>query len=303
MERSTLDPRLNVVRPGLAEARLRGRVAADRYVEGTPNRVTVTSVPLHQSPDARSAWGSELLRGEVVRVYDVDTAGWAWVRSETDGYVGYCRDDALGQLDPDPTGRVAVLRTFIYPDADMKHPSRGWLSLGSAVALEQREVETRGTRFRLLANGEGAVVATHLAPLAGACEPDFVSVAERFLETPYLWGGRTSLGLDCSGLVQMSLLMAGIVVPRDSDLQEQGVGQPVAGAAEARLVRGDLVFWPGHVAIMVDDERLVHASGHHMRVVIEPLRSVVERIAGTARRPTSVRRLTEDAGQTPNSGS
>ena len=291
MERHTLDPRLNVFRPGLAEARLKGRVSADRYVEGTLSRVTVTSAPLHQSPDCKSAWGSELLRGEVVRVYDVDTAGWAWVRSETDGYVGYCREDALGRLDPDPTHRVAVLRTFVYPDADMKLPSRGWLSLGSAVALEERDVETRGTRFRVLSNGEGAVVASHLAPLAGAYEPDFVSVAERFLETPYLWGGRTSLGLDCSGLVQMSMMIAGLAVPRDSDLQEQSVGQPVAGAAEARLIRGDLVFWPGHVAIMVDSERIVHASGHHMRVVIEPLKSVVARAAGIERRPTSVRRL------------
>ncbi|MCP4386256.1 MAG: C40 family peptidase [Hyphomicrobiales bacterium] len=290
MERQTLDPRLNAFRASLADTRLEGQVAAARFVEGTLRRVAVTSAPLQNSSEPTAEWGSELLRGETVRVYDVDTAGRAWVRNERDGYVGYCADDALGQLKPDPTDRVAVIRTFIYPDADMKHPPHGWLTLGSAVALEDGEVETRGTRFRLLTSGEGAVVASHLAPLKGRHEPDFVAVAERFVETPYLWGGRTSLGLDCSALVQLSLMTAGIAVPRDTDLQEQSVGQPVAVGAEADLARGDLVFWPGHVAIMVDAERIVHASGHHMRVVIEPLKTAAGRIAETDRQPTSVRR-------------
>ena len=144
---------------------------------------------------------------------------------------------------------------------------------------------TRGTAYRLLAGGEGAVVEAHVAPLAAPPETDFVAVAERFLGTPYLWGGRTSIGLDCSGLVQLSLMAAGHSAPRDTDLQEKTIGHAVEEGA--RLRRGDLVFWPGHVGIMIDGEYMIHASGHQMAVVIEPLADVVARIglSRTVRRP------------------
>jgi cell wall-associated NlpC family hydrolase len=173
----------------------------------------------------------------------------------------------------------------------MKLPATTWLSFQSQVALSRDEVETRGTRFRLLEGGAGALVAAHLAAFADPPESDYVAVAERFLETPYLWGGRTSLGLDCSALVELAMMAIGGLIVRDTDMQEAWLGVPVEGGVEAPLQRGDLVFWKGHVAIMVDAARMVHASGHHMKVVIEPLAEAVDRIARTGGWPTSVRRL------------
>jgi cell wall-associated NlpC family hydrolase len=233
---------------------------------------------------------TELLRGEAVDVFEETAEGWSWVQNRADGYVGYVSSEALGAVDPAPGHRVVVLRTFVYPGPDVKLPATAWLSLGSAIELGD-EVETRGTRFRLLAGGAGAVVAADVAPLDAPPEPDFVAVAERFAETPYLWGGRTSLGLDCSALVQLALMAAGLSCPRDTDMQEATLGRPVAGGADGALERGDLVFWKGHVGILRDAGRLLHASGHHMRVVTEPLTAAIARIATTAGPPTSVRRL------------
>ncbi|WP_421725112.1 NlpC/P60 family protein [Bauldia sp.] len=290
MTATPLDPRLHAVRPDLADAALAGRVTAARFVDGAPRRVGASSTPLRKAPGRTSGWDSELLRGEVVRVFD-QTDDWAWVQSETDRYVGYCEAAALVGFEPPPTHQVQVLRTFVYPEPDMKRPATGWLSLGGRLALEDTVVETRGTRFRRLADGSGAVVADHVADLGALPVADFVATALRFLETPYLWGGRTSLGLDCSALVQLSLMTAGIAAPRDTDLQEDALGKPVDGGPEADLKRGDLVFWRGHIAIMVDEQTMVHASGHHMRVVVEPLTEAIGRIAASAGPPTSVRRL------------
>lgn len=291
MGEDILDRRLNAFRPDLADIRLEGHVDATRFVDGTMRRVAIGSTPLRRKPEPQAAWDTELLRGEAVRVFDAE-GDWVWVQNETDGYVGYCAGDALGAVSPEPTHRVTALRTFVYPDADMKLPAVGSLSLGAAVALDDDEVETRGTRFRRLAGGDGAVVAAHVLPSGAASSvDDFVTVAERFIETPYLWGGRTSLGLDCSALVQLSLMMAGIAAPRDTDLQEKQLGQPVADGVGTALVRGDLVFWPGHVAIMIDHRRIVHASGHQMAVVVEPLTAAIARIAATGAPPSSVRRL------------
>ncbi len=285
-----LDPRLHAFRPDLADARLEGRVTAERFVDGTPRRVTAPVAPMKRVPRPDAPLDTELLCGEAVDVFEETGEGWSWVQNRTDGYVGYVSSEALGAADPAPSHRVVVLRTFVYPGPDMKLPATAWLSLGSAIALGD-EVETRGTRFRLLAGGAGAVVAAHVAPLDAPPEPDFVAVAERFAETPYLWGGRTSLGLDCSALVQLALMAAGRSCPRDTDMQEATLGRPVAGGGDGALERGDLVFWKGHVGILRDAGRLLHASGHHMRVVTEPLTAAIARIATTAGPPTSVRRL------------
>jgi cell wall-associated NlpC family hydrolase len=177
----------------------------------------------------------------------------------------------------------------------MKLPALGVLSLESRVAIAG-ESETRGTKYALLAGGEGAVVATHLAYNEAPPERDFVAVAERFVETPYLWGGRTSIGLDCSALVQLSLAACGYPAPRDTDLQDRLLaGTPVPGGHEGTLARGDLVFWKGHVGIMIDGDRMVHASGYHMIVVVEKLGDAVRRIVRTAGTPTTVLRLPADA--------
>lgn len=282
----TLDPRLHAYRPDLADARLEGRVPAERFVEGERRRVIASSASLKARPAADAPLASEVLRGEAFTVFETTAEGWSWGQLETDGYVGYVTGEALSATAPAPTHRVSALRTFVYPAADMKLPPASVLSFGAAVAID-REAETRGTRYLGLAGGEGWIGAVHLAPVETApVGGDFVAVAERFVEVPYLWGGRTSLGLDCSALVQLSLAAVGRAAPRDSDLQEATLGQPLAGGpAEAK--RGDLAFWPGHVAICIDAEYIVHASGGAMAVVIEPLAAAVARIG----RPGSVRRL------------
>ena len=273
----SLDPRLHAWRPDLADIRLKGEVEAARFIQGTPRRVVAAAAPIKRTPRADAGLESEALRGETFTVFEDAAEGWSWGQLETDSYVGYLPTDALGPEAPAPTHRVTALRTFLYPGPDLKLPARACLSLGARLALAGA-AETRGTGYRLLTGGEGAVVEAHVAPLDAPPEADFVAVAERFLGTPYLWGGRTSIGLDCSGLVQLALMAAGHPAPRDTDLQETMTGHLVAGGAAAGLRRGDLVFWRGHVGIMIDGEYMIHASGHHMAVVIEPLAEAVARI-------------------------
>jgi hypothetical protein len=290
MADTLLDPRINAWSPEVADARLRGQVEAARFVEGMLRRIVAPSAPLRVKPAVDAPYGSELIFGEAVRGFGDTEEGWSFVQNQTDRYVGFVRSDALGAMAPEPTHRVTALRTFVYPGPDMKLPPTASLTLGSRIALGE-EVETRGSLFRLVAGGCKAVVASHTAPLGAPQEPDYVAVAERFLNVPYLWGGRTSLGLDCSALVQLSLMAAGIAAPRDTDMQRDGLGSPIEGGIEAQLRRGDLVFWSGHVAILTAPDRIVHASGHHMTVVAEPLADAVTRIGATIGPPPIVRRL------------
>ncbi len=290
MPDTRLDPRTNAYLPDLADARLRGQVEAKQFVEGTLKRVAVPSAPLRMRPVQDAPFDTQLFLGEVVRVFGDAGEGWSWVQNETDGYVGFVRSETLGPLAPEPTHRVATLRTFVYPGPDMKLPPAMSLTLGSRIALGE-PVETRGTLFRLVSGGNKAVVASHVVPLDAPPEPDYVAVAERFLNVPYLWGGRTSIGVDCSALVQLSLMAAGIAAPRDTDMQRDQLGVPVEGGIDAPLRRGDLVFWPAHVAILSAPDAIVHASGHHMTVVTEPLANAVARIGAVKGPPTAVKRL------------
>ena len=285
-----LDRRVNAFRPDLADERLRGRVEAERFVAGTLHRIASASTPIRRAPRSDGPIDSEALHGEIVRVFEETMEGWAFVQLATDDYVGYVSSDALGAIDPAPTHRVSALRTFVYPEADLRKPPLGLLPFGATLALVGEAV-TRGTPYRLLPGGMGAVVATHVAPVDAEPALDFVAVAERFLETPYLWGGRTSLGLDCSALVQLSLAAAGIKAPRDSDQQAASLGDVLADGLDGERQRGDLVFWPGHVGILADAETLLHASGYQMEVVAEPLYEAVARIAASAGLPTVVRRI------------
>ncbi len=184
------DPRLHAWRPDLADIRLKGRVEAARFVEGTPRRVVAASAPIKRTPQPDAALESEALFGETVTVFEDLGEGWSWGQLETDSYVGYLPTGALGADAPAPTHRITALRTFLYPGPDLKLPAGACLSFGARLALAGT-AETRGTVYRLLAGGEGAVVEAHVAPLGGPPESDFVAVAERFLGTPYLWGGRT----------------------------------------------------------------------------------------------------------------
>ncbi len=265
------DPRLTPARPDLADERLRGRVEAARYSAGATRRVAAAAAPLRREPRPDAPLDTEALMGEAVTVYAEDE-GWAWGQLQGDGYVGYLPSEALRADLPAPTHRVAALRTFVYPAPHLKAPPIAFAGLGACVAAGGRD----GDYARL--DTGGFIFAAHLAAL-DAHEADFVAVAERLIGTPYLWGGKTPFGLDCSGLVQLSLLAAGILAPRDTDMQQAALGDAVEPESDrAGLRRGDLVFWKGHVGIMRDGERLIHANAYHMAVAVEPLRDAETRI-------------------------
>jgi cell wall-associated NlpC family hydrolase len=278
------DSRVNAYRADLAASDLKGRVDAPRYADGTLRQVTASAAWLRRAPGEDQGIDTEALFGETVRVFD-EREGWAWVQLEADRYVGYLPAAALGEVLREPTHRVAVLRTHVYPAANIKTPPIAALPMNAALAVAGVE-----NGLARLAGGH-FVFAGHLAA-RGAPQGDFVAVAERFLGAPYLWGGKTSLGLDCSALVQLSLDAAGIACPRDSDMQEARLGttQPPSDSAKG-LCRGDLVFWPGHVAIMADAETLFHASAHQMMVVREPFDAARRRMADVGLEIAAVKRL------------
>lgn len=279
-----LDPRLNAYREDLAAADLHGRVDAPRFVEGERRQVRAASAPVRRAARPDAPLDTEALFGELVTVYD-EREGRAWGQLEGDGYVGYLPAAALSAELGETTHRVTALRTFLYSAPDIKTPPQALVSLNARLAAAGKL-----DRFLSLAGG-GYAIAAHAAPLREAAA-DYVSVAERFAGTPYLWGGRTSLGLDCSALVQLSLEAAGIDAPRDTDMQEAALGAALPGETDlAKLARGDLVFWKGHVGIATGEGGLVHANGHHMETVIEPLAEAVERIAAQHGPVSSVRRL------------
>lgn len=279
------DPRRTPARPDLAADFLAGQVTAERFVPGVRRRVAVPVTALKRRPAADASLDSEALFGETVMVYEETDEGWAWGQLETDGYVGWFSADALAPAGAPATHQVSALATFLYPGPEMKLPPVAVLPFGARLTVTGT-LEKRGLVYGLTPGG--AVVLRHLVPL-GTTEPDWVAVAERFVGRPYLWGGRSSVGIDCSGLVQTALNAAGIPAPRDSDMQAGELGTPLP--AGTPLARGDLAFWPGHVGILLDDTRLLHASGYQMSVVVEPFAEAVARIAAGGTALTGLRRL------------
>jgi len=277
----TFDPRITPARPDLAAKHLEGKVAAARFVEGQEREVIDAQAPVRRAPRPDAEQMTEALMGERVTVYELDDEGWAWGQLEADGYVGYMPASALIAPRAAPTHRVAALRTLAFPGPSIKLPPVATPPLGARLSV-LREQE----RFAVATIGY--VPAGHLAPRDRA-ETDFVAVAERFLGTPYLWGGKTNLGLDCSALVQVALNACGIACPRDSDMQERAVGALVTSLST--LERGDLVFWRGHVAIVHDASTLLHANAFAMAVTIEPITAALARIRASGSDVTSVRRL------------
>ncbi|MFK0162605.1 NlpC/P60 family protein [Rhizobium sp. NPDC090279] len=281
----TLDRRLNAFRPDLAEASLRGKVEAERFVEGVSARVAVPVIALRPKPDLASGIDTELLMGEEVTVFE-RRDGWCWVKALSDGYVGYLPEAAIKEAAAAPTHVVVPQRTFLYPEPELRKPHAAILSMGSLVHVAGT-AEARGNHYVVLEDGT-AIFAKHVQPIGDNRGGDFVDVALRFLETPYLWGGRSGLGIDCSGLVQLALAMTGRVAPRDTDMQAAGLGQPIE---REELRRGDFVFWKGHVAIMEDPETIVHANGHTMTVARENFAAAIDRIGWLYERPTGYRRF------------
>jgi cell wall-associated NlpC family hydrolase len=278
------DPRLTPARGDLAAKYLEGKVQADRYVTGEEFEVVEAIAPVREQPSSNAMLMTEALRGERVTVYDRNGEGWAWGQLHDDGYVGWLPDAALAKPLAAPTHLVSALRTFAFPGPSIKLPPADTLVMGSKLAVVRED-----GNFAVTHDGR-YLPRSHLAPLDHR-EPDFVAVADRFVGTPYLWGGKSSLGIDCSGLVQVALTAAGTGCPRDSDMQQQGLGRELSAAEAKKLQRGDLIFWKGHVAIVRDATTIVHANAHHMATVIEHTTEAIVRIKAAGSDVVAIKRL------------
>ena len=274
------DPRTTLWRDGIAARGLEGVMAAEVYLDPQTMSCAAAATAIRAAPEAGAEQMDQLLFGERFDVIEEEGA-WLFGQAVRDGYVGFVEAAALRPAGAAPTHRVSALRTYAFAQSSIKSHALGPYSINSLVAVEAVE----GKLAKVA--GAGWIAAAHLSPI-GVFEEDWAAVAERFQGAPYLWGGRESLGLDCSGLVQQALFACGRGCPRDTDMQEQ-MGRPIEAA---EFGRGDLVFWKGHVAMGLGDGRIVHANGHHMATVVEPLAEAVARIseAGVGE-PTSYRRL------------
>ena len=273
------DPRLTPANGRVAALSLQGQVEADAFVAGWTRYVAAPLVALRHAPDGRRE--RELLRGEAVTMFE-DRDGWSFVQAARDGYVGYLPTDTLQDLADAPDLRVCTRATHAYARADLKSPDLMTLSHGSRL-------RRMGQEGRFILTDVGHVPAGHLAPL-DTFEADPVSVATLLLGTPYLWGGNSAFGIDCSGLVQAACLACGIPCPGDSDLQAAAPGVAVTDGSAPR--RGDLIFWKGHVAWVAGPDTILHANAHHMAVAYEGLAEAVARIEAQGGGPvTGHRRL------------
>jgi cell wall-associated NlpC family hydrolase len=277
------DPRLTPARPEVAAKYLEGEVTAARFVEGEVFEVLEAIAPLRRAAAMDAELMTQALKGERVTIYDKNDEGWAWGQLGSDGYVGWLPESTLSRQLSSPTHKVTALWTFAFAGPSIKTPPTHSLPMGAAMAIREEGP------FAVI-DGGYYVPRQHLAPL-DARVPDFVAVAERFVGVPYLWGGKSAFGIDCSGLVQMSLTASGTGCPRDSDMQCDGLGRELSAAEAKHLQRGDLIFWNGHVAIVRDAETIVHANAHHMATVIEKTKDAIARIKAAGSEVIAIKRL------------
>ncbi len=278
------DPRLTPARPEVAAKYLEGKVTATRFVEGEIFEVSQSIAAVRRAPASDAEQLTQALKGERVTIYDRNGEGFAWGQLGSDGYVGWLPDSALAKPAASPTRKVTALWTIAFSGPSIKLPPVEQLPMGARLAIVREDAT-----FAVTSDGH-YVPRQHLGPL-DANAPDFVAVAERFVGTPYLWGGKSAFGIDCSGLVQISLTSAGTGCPRDSDMQCDGLGRELSADESKHLQRGDLIFWKGHVAIVRDAETIVHANAHHMATVIENTKAAIARIKAAGSEVLAIKRL------------
>lgn len=275
------DPRVTPIRGDLADIALAGKFFAPHYVAPQLHRVAAEPAMLRKTGSDDAEAVSQLLPGEGFAL--LDSAGdWGWGYGVHDGYCGYVRLDALTRDGAEPTHVVHVRRALVFAEPSIKTPMVAALPMGSRIAADGA---SECGKFLKVAQGWMSV--RHALALdALTCDP--VDRALQLIGAPYLWGGRGGDALDCSGLVQLVLMFEGHAAPRDSDQQMAALGRALGD--DEPLVRGDLIFFPGHVGIMADGETLVHANAFWMQVVAEPLADVIARFPETTPQPVLARK-------------